>query len=398
MRVCFVSHSAGKGGAEFALLELLQGLIVEGVDCKVLVPKKGPLLAALDQLHIEWKIIGYPPWWVTRVRRRWMPGRILRTVRTLLLAVPMAKIIAKWECDLVYSNTVAAGAGALAARLAKRPHVWHLHEFGYRDPNLLFDLGKRRTAHMMDRLSTIFIANSYAVVNDYARYINRDKMKVIYQAVTLPNETESSRGDHTTDRSCFTCVIVGSLHIAKGQDEAIRALAEVVRRGIDAELLLIGGSGRRFRKALAQQARDFNLEQRVRFIGYVENPIPYIRMADVVLVCSRWEAFGRATVEAMLTGKPIIATANSGGTTELIHNGKTGLLYEAGDHVELADKIQHLYQSPEEGARLGTAAHIWATGRFTQQRYAKEVLNLLSEALTEGCAAPANNQLEQSDD
>lgn len=175
-------------------------------------------------------------------------------------------------------------------------------------------------------------------------------------------------------------------------------MAEVVRRGIDAELLLIGGSGRRFRKALAQQARDFNLEQRVRFIGYVENPIPYIRMADVVLVCSRWEAFGRATVEAMLTGKPIIATANSGGTTELIHNGKTGLLYEAGDHVELADKIQHLYQSPEEGARLGTAAHIWATGRFTQQRYAKEVLNLLSEALTEGCAAPANNQLEQSDD
>jgi glycosyltransferase involved in cell wall biosynthesis len=394
-----VSHSAGKGGAEFALLELLQGLVAEGVDCKVLVPKKGPLLAALDRLHIEWKIMGYPPWWVTRVRRRWIPGRILRTVRTLLLAVPMAQIIAKWECDLVCSNTVAAGAGALAARLAKRPHVWHLHEFGYRDPNLLFDLGERRTAHLMDRLSAIFIANSYAVVKDYARYINRDRMRVIYQAVTLPDEAESSTGNHaTTDKSSFTCVIVGSLHIAKGQDEAIRALAEVVRRGIDVELLLVGGSGRRFRKALVQQVSAFDLEQRVKFIGYVENPIPYIRMADVVLVCSRWEAFGRATVEAMLLGKPIIATANSGGTDELIHDGETGLLYEAGNHVELADKIQRLYQSPGEGIRLGTAAHVWAAGRFTQQRYAKEVLNLLSEALTKEHAAPTLNQLEQPDD
>ena len=383
MRVCFVSHSASKGGAELALLELLQGLIMEGVDCKVLVPKKGPLLAALDHLHIEWKIIGYPPWRVTRARRGWMPGRILRTVRALWFAIPMSHIIAKWQCDLVCSNTVTVGAGALAARLARLPHLWHLHEFGYRDPNLLFDLGARRTANLMDRLSAIFIANSYAAVKDYARYINRDRMKVIYQAVTLRDEVESSPSNHAADKSCFTCVIIGSLHIAKGQDEAIRALAELVRRGVDAELLLVGGSGKRFRKALIQQAIDLNLKQRVKFIGYVENPLPYIRIADVVLVCSRWEAFGRVTVEAMLVGKSIIGTANSGGTAELIHDEETGLLYEAGNHVELADKIQRLYQLPGEGIRLGAAARIWATGRFTQQRYAREVINVLNEALTE---------------
>jgi glycosyltransferase involved in cell wall biosynthesis len=382
VRVCFVSHTADKYGAEFALLELLQGLVAEGVDCKVLVPKKGPLLSALDQLQIEWKIIGYP-FWVAGARRRWMSGRILRTVRTLLLAIPMARCIAKWQCDLVCSNTMTIGAGALAAQLAKRPHVWHLHEFGYRDPNLLFDLGERRTAHLMDRLSAIFIANSHAVVKHYGRYINQERIKVVYQAVTLRDETESSPNNCATDKPCFTCVIVGSLHIAKGQDEAIRALAEVVRRGVDMELLFVGAGSKRFRKVLVQQVRDTGLEQRVKFIGYAENPLPYIRMADVVLICSRWEAFGRATVEAMLLGKPIIATANSGGTAELIHDGETGLLYEAGNHVELADKIQHLYQSPEEGARLGAAAHVWAAGRFTQQRYAREVIDVLNEVLAE---------------
>jgi glycosyltransferase involved in cell wall biosynthesis len=106
-------------------------------------------------------------------------------------------------------------------------------------------------------------------------------------------------------------------------------------------------------------------------------------MADVVLICSRWEAFGRATVEAMLAGKPIIATANSGGTAELLHDGETGLLYEAGNHVELADRIQRLYQSPEERAKLGAAAQVWAAGRFTQQRYAREVIDVLNEVLAE---------------
>ena len=187
MRVCFVSHSADRYGAELALLELLQGLVAEGVDCKVLVPKKGLMLAALDHLQIEWKIIGYP-FWAAGPRRQWMPGRILRTVRTLLLAVPMARIITRWQCDLVCTNTMIVGAGALAAWLAKRPHVWHLHEFGYRDPDLLFDLGERRTAHLMGKLSAIFIANSYAVAKHYARYINQDRIKVIYQAVTLRDE------------------------------------------------------------------------------------------------------------------------------------------------------------------------------------------------------------------
>lgn len=130
MRVCFISHSADRYGAELALLELLQGLIAEGVDCRVLVPKKGPLLEALDRLHVEWEIIPYPQW-VADARRRWIPSRMLRTVKTLLLAIPMARLITKWRCDVVCSNTVTIGAGALAARLARRPHIWHLHELDH---------------------------------------------------------------------------------------------------------------------------------------------------------------------------------------------------------------------------------------------------------------------------
>ena len=105
--------------------------------------------------------------------------------------------------------------------------------------------------------------------------------------------------------------------------------------------------------------------------------MPAIRAADVVLMCSRFESFGRVTVEAMLAGKPVIGAA-SGGTAELIQDGETGLLYEPGNHDELAMKIEYLFEHPEKRLQLGAAARVWATGRFAQQRYAREVHDLLT--------------------
>ena len=125
----------------------------------------------------------------------------------------------------------------------------------------------------------------------------------------------------------------------------------MVRRGVDAHLWIVGDGDRRFTLALREQVRDQCLEQRVTFVGYVNDPVQFIRMSNVTLVCSKWEAFGRVIVESMLAGKPVIATANSGGTAELIEEGKTGLLYERGKPTEFADettvctKIRNLHQS-----------------------------------------------------
>lgn len=376
MRVCFVSHTAGRGGAESALVELLQGLIAEGVDCKVLVPKKGPLLETLNRLDVEWKIIRYSRW-VTSVGQRLMLGRrILRLIKTVVLAIPMAGAIHKWECDVVYSNTATIGAGAFAARLARRPHIWHLHEFGFHDHNFLFDLGERRAVQLIDRLSAIVIANSHAVAKYYASYIEWGRLRVIYQAVT----PQWKKPDLISNNKFFQCIIVGTLNAHKGQHEAISAVFEVAARGVNVYLLLVGKGKKCFTATLLQQVKGYGLEQRVKFYGYAENPMPLIAEADLVLMCSRREAFGRVTVEAMLAGKAIIGS-DSGGTAELIKDGKTGLLYRVDDHIDLADKIQYLYENPIERARLGTAAGLWAAGRFTQKRYAREVISLLDDIL-----------------
>jgi glycosyltransferase involved in cell wall biosynthesis len=381
MRVCFVSHTAGRYGAELALLELLQGLIKLNVTCLVLVPAKGPLLTELDRLEIEWQVISYPPW---ISRRSSLAHRMGRTFKALAISFQMALIIARWRCDIVYTNTTVIGAGALAACLARKPHVWHSHESGYHNPNLKFDLGHRWVAFLMDSLSKGIIVNSASVKNDYKRYIRPDKMRLIYQSVTVHDKCPQS--EPNSGNPPFRCAIVGSLHAWKGQDEAIKALSELVRRGVDAHLLVVGDGDKRFTAALHEQVKDYGLEQRVTFTGYVNDPARFIQMADVTLVCSKWEAFGRVIVEAMLAGKPVVATENSGGTAELIEDGKTGLLYERGSHIELADKIQYLYKNREARSKLGQSGHAWAVGRFTQERYAREMLNLFKNVLDRFCA------------
>lgn len=373
MRVCFVSHSAGRYGAERALLELLQGLVRSGVEALVLVPKKGPLLDELSRMNIEWRVIGYPVW---MSRPRWLPYRLMRLLKTALMSLRVAWIIRKWKADVVYSNTVVMGAGALAAWIIGRPHVWHSHESLAHNPSQKFDLGERGVSWVMNRLSAAIIVTSRSVGDDYTPLIDPGKIRVVYQSVT-PCAITDPPGP-VPSRLFFQCIIIGSLHPWKGQDQAISALAQLTERGINAHLLLVGDDGRRYRTQLIRQAESLGMSRRIRLYGYADNPQPLIQDADVVLVCSRWEAFGRVAVEAMLAGKPVIGS-NRGATAEIIQDGQTGLLYEWGNTKDLTEKIRFLHDNPKEALRIGRTGQQWAKNRFTQDRYAQEVRGILSE-------------------
>ena len=72
-------------------------------------------------------------------------------------------------------------------------------------------------------------------------------------------------------------------------------------------------------------------------VGYVPTPVPFVERADIVLMCSRCEAFARSTLEGMALGKPIVAS-RSGGTVEAVRDDFNGLLYTPGDVHDLAKR------------------------------------------------------------
>lgn len=372
MKVCFIAACSGtdmRGGPR-SLLETIDTQRQQGVECFVLVPASGRLIEELNSRGIPSAVIPYKGWIEGLNYPAWK--RLRKLVWNVFMAVAIAFKIRQWQCDIVYTNTISMGVGAFAALLVGKPHVWHIREFIYEDHGQAFDFGRNFTLRLVNRLSQVCIVNSKAVAQKYEQSIAPSKLKVVYQAVNV-----TLGADLMPRTQNFRCIIVGALVEGKRQEDAIRAIASLVHAGLDIELDIVGeGYYRQYLQAIVSEN---NLEKHVRFVGYVDNPFGLMQSADVVLVCSRCEAFGRVTVEAMRAGKPAIGT-RSGGTPELIRDGFNGLLYNVADFQDLAEKIRYLYQHPEITKQMGENGRVWAAQQFSQERYGKEIYTLLKIA------------------
>ena len=375
MRVCFVSHTSRTGGAERSLLETIRSLLARDVECVVLLPKNGPLVDALDRIGVEYRVLPYK-WWTGREGGP-LWRRVARTAANLILAVPASSWITRRNVDIVYTNTISTCLGAWAARLAGRPHVWHIRELGHDHNRSVFDLGETFSLRVIRALSTLCLANSFCVAEKYRDVVQPKEIKVIYQGVELDAEDPQQPKPAPAPPGTFRCVVVGAISPAKRQEEAISAVAQLTEQGVPVELLIVGEGDRQYERTLRELVTRLDLADRVQFLGELDSAGPVIRAADAVVTCSRHEAFGRVTVEAMLAGKPVVG-ARSGGTAELIRDGHNGFLYEPGDVDQLAGILRRLIESPEGSRRLGEAARAWSTEQFTEKRFGDELLACLA--------------------
>lgn len=359
-------------GGPRSLLETIDSLQKLGVECFVLLPAPGRLGEELSRRGIPSRIIPYERW-VENINYTWRQ-RWYKLKRDYRIAFQMAAQIEEWQCDIVYTNTLAVGVGAFAAFLLRKPHVWHIREFIYEDHGQVFVFGRRLTLNLVNLLSQVCIVNSHAVAQKYERWIAPAKLKVVYQAVNvIPGEPIALPA--TTN---CRCIIVGALTAGKGQEDAIRAIAQLIHTHVKVELLIVGDGDPQYREYLETIVTENQIEPYIKFYGYADNPFPLMQSADVVLVCSKCEAFGRVTVEGMRASKPIVGT-KSGGTQELIRDGFNGLLYTVGDYRELAEQIRYICDRPDLAKQMGESGQQWAAKQFTPARYGKEIYLLLKQ-------------------
>jgi glycosyltransferase involved in cell wall biosynthesis len=385
MKICFISHSAGKGGAERSLLELIDALREQGVtNIFVLLPSWGPLIQELENRCVVYRVVPYK-WWMGKSSPLWK--RMVRTLWNFGMVLPVVKELRKWQCDIVCTNTITVCLGALAAKLLGLAHVWFIHEFGREDHGLTFDLGERLSLWLLNHLSIVCIANSHAVAQKYGQYLPPAKLRVVYQAVTVPEGVPCGEEAMITTEDGIKCAVVGALHEGKRQEDAIRAVGLLVQQGVQVKLYIVREGDTQYWSFLQNLVYENGLENYVVFLGYTDNPFPIMKSVDVLLMCSQNEAFGRVTVEAMKLGKPVIG-ARSGGTIELIRDGFNGFLYTVGDSFELAEKIRFLYEHPEVRLIMGKNAWDWATKRFTREDYGREILKVFREVIGNPASSP----------
>lgn len=368
IRICFVSHSAYMGGAERAMLEAIKALTLYGIECFVLLPYDGPLRDELNKLGIISRIIKYKPWMGSSISH-WT--RLRDLLISLWTVISILSAILRWKVDLVYTNTITIYAGAIAAFLSRRPHVWHLHEFGFEDHGIDFIYGQRLSLSIINRFNDLCIAASRAIMEKFRQLLPEAKIVVAYQSVSVAHSTARPKLNGSP-----SCVIVGKVSEGKRQEDAVRAIGELSNAGVRAELYIIGDGFPDYQARLREIVEAYNIEHSVHFIKYTDMVFGYMESADIILMCSRAEAFGRVTIEGMKAGKPVIG-ARSGATAELIQDGVTGFLYTPGDYSELGRGILYLYEHPSEAKMMGEAARLWASERFTLERYGQELAGLL---------------------
>ena len=117
----------------------------------------------------------------------------------------------------------------------------------------------------------------------------------------------------------------------------------LIEKNIKEKLYIIGEG--RHKDNLIKLCEELNIKDRVIFLGFKENPYPWLREASLFIHSSKFEGLPTVMVEALILEKLIIATNCPTGPKEILDNGKNGILVEVGDIKELAISIEKLLKS-----------------------------------------------------
>ena len=176
-----------------------------------------------------------------------------------------------------------------------------------------------------------------------------------------------------------TLIFVGRVDNEKRLDILIQAFQQLKRSDIQLAIAGIGAA----RKDLEKLVNDLNIEDKIHFLGFVqEEDLPaLLNSADIFTMPSEAELLSIATLEAMSCGLPIVA-AQAGALPELVTNGVNGYLFKAGDNTDAAIAISTLVNHPERWERMGQASAEKAQHHnleYVVQRYEKLYESVLSK-------------------
>lgn len=158
----------------------------------------------------------------------------------------------------------------------------------------------------------------------------------------------------------------------KGVMILIEALKKVAISQPEARLLIVGDG--QYRKYLEDYTKKENLEKKVIFTGNMDNPFIALFVCDVYCHISLNEAFGLAPLEAMIMGKPIIAS-NDAALPEIIMDGVDGILVDSNPN-SVTKAILTLVEKPNFMRKLSENAIITAKTKFSWERVVKEYLEV----------------------
>lgn len=351
----FLSDHLGGGGAPISILNLAHALVMRGCAVTILVLsdkvwREIPEGVIVKKLPFEYENIWQKFW---RFRRH-------------------AREVDNWleeagnDYDVVIANLYYTHQVVTHSSLADR--AWLCTRT---DPVQML-LSKRVSNFKIKyKMKKIYggrrvLAISHGILESISRYgCVPQNAKVIHNIIDADFVRERMRQD--VDVKDYI-VAVGRLGLRqKRYDRLLRAYK---KSGIARKLVFVGDGEIEKAKALAH---NLELDGKVVFLGQKANPYPYIHHADLLVLASDYEGFGRVIAEALICGTPVVSTDCPAGPRDILMDDLAWCLVNPNDENELAEKMVRVLENPPQ---------IWPSHylRFSPESITDHYMSLLDSA------------------
>ncbi|REJ70964.1 MAG: glycosyltransferase family 1 protein [Planctomycetota bacterium] len=296
------------------------------------------------------------------------------------LTSPLAGRIVQWQLardlmrdppDLIHvqQRKMLTVGRRLAYRL-ERPYVVSVQDY----------LGSNETLHFEWKWCRRIVAVSDSVRQELITRteIPAERVSVIHSGVETAVDERSY--DVLEPDQVPVIGTAGPLEAAKGLRYFVDAAAIVLRTHPTAEFLIAGAGPEE--SNLRRQVRDLGITEHVTFVPEEMDVGGSLLAMDIYVLPSLKQGLGTMMLEAMVRGRPVIAT-KSGGVYSVVSDNETGLLVPPRDSEMLADRIIELLDDPLRARRIGRAARDMVCTQFPVARMVERTAELYREVLKE---------------
>jgi len=377
IRVLYVNHVSFLSGAERSLLELISAMGDEAVVPYLACPP-GELATRAREIGVE--VISLP---LTPFRRTHNPLTLGSYALTWMAGRnQVKKIVNTVRPQVIHTNSATAQVyAAAAAKKAHVPCVWHS-----RDLRLL-----PYPANTICREAEQVVAISQCVADFlHANGFSSNRIATIHNGIDAERWRKSVTGRNVRTELGLTeddRILLMAAQFApwKRHEDAISAMPHILQRAPTARLVLAGSdlweAHADLDAHLRAYAEQLGLGDKVIFAGQCDYVSDLMSAAELLLMPSDAEPFGRVAIEAMALGKPVVGT-RAGGLPEVVSDGKTGLLVVPRFPESLADACLRLLENTSLARRLGEAGRERVEATFDSRKMADAVVALYEKLTT----------------
>jgi glycosyltransferase involved in cell wall biosynthesis len=325
-KLAFLISDMGDGGAERVAASLANGAARHGHQVDLLLMRaEGPNLPLVE-----------PPVRVIDLNANRIRNVIAPLVRYLRHERPDVLHISMWP--LTVAGLVGAKLAWVGTKVVMTEHITLSEQYGSLR-------SMRWSVRMFYRLADRRIAVSKGSARDLAR-LSGVPVETIYNPIVPIGAGPCHANAWPIGERRI--LAAGSLKEQKNHLLLLEAMS-LLSPHVNASLVIIGEG--ELRSILEDRVERLGLQDRVRLPGYIKDPSPYFRAADLFVLSSDYEGFGNVIVEALSVGLPVVSTNCPDGPAEILDDGQFGILVPCAEPVALANAIESALASPNDAER-----------------------------------------------